>query len=120
MIKIIKDPRFISIALLAATLCLVDLSLVGCSTPQQRVAYNTIFTVEQTASAAVDGYYAAVIKGLATTNEVPQVSQAYNHLQIACTIAASTTEAGTNVLAPANINIELVQLTNLIASLMPK
>lgn len=106
-----------------ALCCLaVPLAIVttGCHTPPQRTAYNSIFSVEQTASAAVDGYYAAVIHGQARTNEVPKVSAAFNDLQAACTLAASVDRAGTNAIAPAALTTELLQLTSLIATLIAK
>lgn len=91
----------------------------SCNQNPQRTAYNSIFSVEQTAAAAVDGYYAAVIKGQARTNEVPNVSAAFNELQAACTLAASVDQAGTNAIAPAALTSELLQLTSLIATLIP-
>ncbi|MDE2101570.1 MAG: hypothetical protein KGL39_30270 [Patescibacteria group bacterium] len=91
--------------------------LSGCNTPQQRIAYNTIFTVEQSASTAVDGYYSLVIRGTVSTNSVPEVSQKFNQLQAACTLAAATTESGTNAVAPAELTTELSDLLTFISTL---
>lgn len=91
----------------------------GCNTTQQTAAFNTIFTVEQTATSTVDAYYALVIKGTIPTNSVPQVSKAFNELQAACTLAAATAENGTNALAPTQLQAELADLTSLIGSLTP-
>ena len=92
---------------------------VGCNTTQQRTAYNTIFTVEQTADTAVDGYFALVIKGTVPTNSVPIVAQRFNQLQAACTLAAAASQAGTNAIASANLTAELVDLTAFIATIEP-
>lgn len=91
--------------------------LVGCTTSQQRTGYNTIFSVEQTATTAVDGYYALVLKGVVTTNSVPMVSQKFNQLQAACTLAADTTQAGTNALASASLVQEETDLISLVNGL---
>ena len=98
----------------------VLLVVVGCTTTSQRTAYNTIATVEQTATLAVDDYYTAVIKGITTTNGVPQVSKAYNDLQAAGTLAALASQAGTNALAPASLVLEASQLGVLITTLETK
>ena len=100
---------------LLITLCVIG--LVGCTTGTQRTGYNTIFSVEQTATTAVDGYYALVIKGVVTTNSVPMVSQRFNQLQMACTLAADATQAGTNALASATLMQEESDLINLVNAL---
>lgn len=93
--------------------------IVACNITQQTTAYNTIAAVEVTATTAVNGYYALIIKGVVPTNSVPQVSRAFNDLQLACTLAAATAQAGTNALATANLTTELGDLTTLITSLIP-
>jgi hypothetical protein len=92
-------------------------AVAGCTTPQQTTAYTTIATVEQTATVAVDGYYALVLKGVVSTNNVPIVSKAFNDLQAAGMLAATTAQAGTNSLAPSNLVLEASQLGTLIQSL---
>jgi hypothetical protein len=89
----------------------------GCTTSQQTTAYTTISTVEQTATAAVDGYYKLVISGTITTNNVPTVSQAYNDLQAAGVLAAEAGEAGTNSLASSNLVQEASSLGALITNI---
>lgn len=85
---------------------------VGCVT--QRTVYNTIFSVEQTATLAVDDYFSLVVKGTLTTNSVPIVAKSFNALQAAGKLAADSAEAGTNALAPASLVIEAADLGNLI------
>jgi hypothetical protein len=105
----------ITIALALTTMLLC--SGMTCSTSSQRTAYNSIFTVEQTASTAVDGYYALVIKGVVKTNDVPAVSLRFNQFQAAATIAATTSAAGTNAIAPASLSAELADLLAFISTL---
>ena len=96
----------------------------GCSlftgTTAQRTEYNTIFSVEQTASLTVDGYYALVIKGVVPTNDVPQVSHLFSDIQAAGTLAAAGSQNGTNALAPASLTAELSSLTTLITTITTK
>jgi predicted neuraminidase len=89
----------------------------GCTTAAQRTTYNTIATVEQTATAAVDGYFSLVIKGTVTTNAVPIVAKSFNDLQAAGKLAADASEAGTNALAPASLILEATDLGNLVQTI---
>ena len=111
--------EYILPSILSAILLVLIVSL-GCSTTGQRTAYNSIFTVQQTASVAVDGYYDLVIKGIVPTNNLPQVALRYNQLRKACLVAATTAEAGTNAIAPAALTAELTSLTAFILSLESK
>lgn len=96
------------------------IALVGCGTTSpQTVAYNTIGSLEQTASAAVDGYFTAVIKGNLSTNNVPEVSGMFAQFQSDCLLAATIAQNGTNAIAPANLTIELGQITSVIATIQP-
>lgn len=95
---------------------LVSIIVVGCTTSSQRTTYNTIATVEQTATLAVDDYYKLVIKGTVSTNGVPTVSKAFNDLQVTGQLAAVTAENGTNALAPASLVLEASQLGVLITT----
>jgi hypothetical protein len=104
------------IILLELVGAIVAIALSSCTTTQQRTAYNTIFTVEQTATVAVDGYYTLVIKGTLNTNSVPIVSKSYNNIQAAGKTAADAAQAGTNALAPASLIIEVTDLGHLITT----
>ena len=70
--------------------------------------------MEQTATVAVDDYYTLVIQGKVSTNGVPTISKAYDSLQQAVQLAVTSTQAGTNALAPGNIVLEASQLGTLI------
>lgn len=110
----------LSILIGVLALGLLTATFIGCTTASQRTEYNTLFSVEQTASVALDGYYTLVAKGMVPTNDVPTVSQKFNQIQAACALAAAASEAGTNAIAPANITAELVDLTAFIATLETK
>ena len=92
-------------------------AIVGCSTTAQRTAYNTISSIDATATVAVDGYYTLVLQGKVPTNSVPAVSKAYNELKLAEQVAETASQAGTNALAPANLILEASQLGTLIQTI---
>ena len=94
--------------------CALVLVIVGCTTTSQRNVYNTIFSVEQTATLGVDDYFTLVIKGTVTTNGVPVVAKGFNDFQVAAKLATDADMAGTNGLAPASLIIEATDLGNLI------
>ena len=62
-------------------LLLLTIALIGCTTTAIKNAYNTLYSVEVTTTAAYDGYLTAVIKKEVSTNDVPKVSRAYNQFQ---------------------------------------
>lgn len=98
---------------------LIVAAFIGCATNSQRTTFNTIASVEATASAALDAYDQAVISKKITTNSVPQVSEAFNALQQAATLAAAVDQSGTNALAPSALSAELTQFVTLISTLVP-
>jgi hypothetical protein len=89
----------------------------GCNTSQQRVVYNTLYTVEHTTSTAVDAYYHLVIVGTVTTNGVPKVSAAFNHFQASFLIALDAAQFNTNAIAPDSLNTESGDIINLITTI---
>jgi hypothetical protein len=90
--------------------------VMGCNTTQQTTAYKTIGATETTAQAALDGYYTLVINGTVSTNEVTQVSLAYNQLQADAVLAASLSQDGTNALETTNLVNDLSDLDNVITT----
>ena len=94
--------------------------VAGCTSSQQRVAFNTLYSVEQTTTAAVDAYDSQVIKGSVPTNDVPRVSAAFNTFQAAFLIALDAARYNTNAIAPPNLVIEGQDVLNLITSIENK
>lgn len=93
---------------------------MGCTTTQQRTTFNTLASVEATATATVDGYFLAAAKGLADTNGIPTVSKAFNNFQSVMTLTGTLVQNNSNVLAPANVMQELSELTSTIAQFTTK
>jgi hypothetical protein len=108
--------NYLFAATCAAILAAGVLLDVGCTTSQQTTAANTIGTVSATATAAYDGYCRAIITGIASTNQLPQVSSAYNDLLASCVVAESVAQSGTNALADANLVTEVNALVSLIST----
>lgn len=106
--------KFIKLFGLTLVVYVLVLALYGCTTSQQSTAFKTIGTLEDTTTAAVDQYYAGVIKGTFTTNSMPQISKAYNDFQAAMTLAVGLVQNNTNALAPANLVQESADLINLV------
>lgn len=96
----------------------LGLSMAACNTTQQTTAYNTIASVDTAAKAAVDGYYTAAVKGLATTNNIPAIAKAYSEVEAGCVLAATTAQAGTNAVAPAELTQELQALLTLTSTVI--
>lgn len=88
--------------------------VAACNTTQQRTAYNTLYSVEATTTAAVDGYFSATIKGMAPTNGIPKVSHAYNDFQKAFAIAIDAAQFNSNALAPASLQQESADVISLV------
>lgn len=94
--------------LLAFTACLLLLVvglilLEGCTTNEQTTAYNTLYSTEQTTTAAYNGYLAAIMKGTVSTNSLPAISHDYNMFQADMSVAVLLVQNTTNALAPANL-----------------
>jgi len=74
-----------------------------CNKNPQHIAYTSLFSVEQTTTAAYDSYITGVIKGEVATNDVPKVSRAYNTFQIAMQPAISGAQFNWTNPAPQNV-----------------
>jgi len=90
------------------------MAMTGCTTTQQRTTYTTLATVEATTTATVDGYYLATIKGLASTNGIPQVSQAFNKFQAAFVLAVDIAQNNTNALASSALQQEAADVVKIV------
>ncbi len=89
--------------LLILSLCLASFPLVTgmtCSTSQQRVTYNTLYTVGQAVNSAYSAYMDQVVAGKATFNVA--VANAYNQFQVAFAIAVQSAQT-LNAPAPASL-----------------
>lgn len=104
--------KIITLTILAAALI-----VVGCTTNQQKVAFNSLATLEQTTTAAVDAYDSLVIQGKVATNGVPQVSKAYNDFQVSFVLALDAVRFNTNAVSPPSLVVESQDLVNLISTL---
>jgi hypothetical protein len=88
--------------------------IVGCTTSQQKAAVNSLYSIDQTTTAAVDAFDTLVIQGQVPTNDVPKISKAYNDYHAAFLIAVDAVQYNTNAIAPPNLVIEANDIVNLI------
>lgn len=94
--------------------------ITGCaSTNLQTNAFKTISAVDQGAKAMYGGYIVASAQGLVATNDIPKITNIYRQIETDCTLAALTSEAGTNALSTANLQSELSALAAAIAAVQP-
>lgn len=103
-----------SVITLLSLSAMVLLAVLGCNTSQQKTAYNTLFSLEQTTTAAVDAYDALVVQGKVPTNDIPKVSKAYNDFQAGMALALDAVRNNTNAVAPPNLVLESQDLVNLL------
>jgi hypothetical protein len=94
--------------------------VAGCTSTQQRVAFNTLYSVEQTTTAALNSYDTLVIKGSVPTNDVPRISAAYNTFQAAFLVALDAAQFNTNAIAPPALIVEGQDVVNLITTIQNK
>lgn len=94
------------------TLPLIALLILGCSTSQRRIAYNSLATVGLTTDTAMKGYLDLVIQGYVSTNSVPVVARDYQIFQGAFSLAVAAAQFNTNAIA----SPELIRLSNVVLS----
>ena len=108
------------IAALVLPATVITVTHTGCTASQQRVSYNTLYSVEKTASTAVDGYFDAVVAGRASADGVARVSDAFNKFQASFLLALDAVQFNTNALAPESVVIESQDLVNLVNTFYKK
>lgn len=105
---------------LALPATVITVTQTGCTAPQQRIAYNTLYSVEKTAATSVDAYFDAVVAGRASADGVPRVSAAYNRFRLSLLLALDAVQFNTNALAPEALVIESQDLVNLVSTFYRK
>jgi len=100
---------------LIISLCACSAIIIGCTTSQQTTTYKTLFSLEQTTTAAYDTYLALVVNGQIPTNGMPTIAHAYNTFHAASIVALDGVQYNTNALAPLNLLTESQDIINLIA-----
>ncbi len=88
---------------LAIPLLLAIAFIGACTTTQKKTAYNTLYSLEVSTTAAYQGYLTEVVQGKVPTNNVPKVSGAYNKFQIGIDTAATAAQFNWTNLAPAEV-----------------
>jgi NAD/NADP transhydrogenase beta subunit len=113
-----RSIKYATVALLAGVAALA-LSITACNTTQQRTVFTTLGSLESTATAGVDGYFLAAVKGLADTNGIPKVSALYNKFQVDMQAAVLLAQNNTNALATTNLVAEAGAMLSAVAQYYP-
>ena len=112
--------KITSILLAACIAGIVPVMVTGCGTTQQRIAYDTIFSIEKSVVGAYDGYVAEIIAGKVQTTGLQQVSLKFNKFQASMLIALDAVQYNTNALAPAALVVESQDVLNAIKTFQGK
>lgn len=102
---------------LKLTSILLAAILIGCTMNQQKISYNTLYSVEKVTQGAYKSYLGLAVSGKVATNDVPKVSQAYNKFQVSMVVALDSVQFNTNALAPVSLQTESIDLINMINTL---
>lgn len=112
--------KLLSLVVVSLFVCAPLAIFVGCNAPQQRIAFNSLATVQVVTVAAYDGYLDQVIGGIVPTNDMARVKNQFNSFQSAYRLALDAVEFNTNALAPASLQTLSGDLLNLITTITKK
>lgn len=77
--------------------------IVACTTTQQRVVYNSLYTLETGTTSAYDAFLDQVVAGKIAVQKVPPVAHAYNDFQAGMGIAVAAAAYNWTAVAPTNV-----------------
>ena len=84
-------------------LLVIALFIGACATSPQKAAYNTLYTLEHSTTAAYDTFIYGVVRGHFKTNDVPTVSKNYDQFQIGMRGAVELAQFDWAAIAPSNV-----------------
>jgi hypothetical protein len=83
--------------------CFAVACLAASCPNKQTIAYNTLYSVETSTTAAYDSYLTAVVKGNISTNNLHKISEDFNSFQLMMKAATLVVAGDTNAPAPPNL-----------------
>lgn len=90
--------------------------IVACTTTQQRVVYNSLYTIETGTTSAYDAFLDQVVSGKVAVQKVPPVAHAYNDFQVGMSVAIVAAQYNWVASAPTNVTAlatrVLTEITN--------
>lgn len=98
MKKLLITFKLALVLLMGATLVTVP---TACTTTQQTVTYNTLYSVEKSTTAAYDSYLTLVVQGKLAKDGVPAVSKSFDRFQFGMQVAVSAAQFNWSAPAPA-------------------
>ena len=87
----------------------------ACTTSQQRISYNSLYSVGKSVDVAYRSYLDLVLAGKVKTNSVPAISKQYNEFQQAFGAAVVVLTLNTNAPASTAITAQASELIGNIA-----
>lgn len=107
--------RIINSIMLGTMLALAPVVLTpSCATSQERVTYNTLYSLEKTATAAYDTYLELLIEDKVDKSKAREVSRVYNQFQVGMQAAVDVARYDWNSVAPDSLAVLLNQLLDAI------
>lgn len=92
---------FLALLLLALPFAPMGWTGMTCTSSQQKVTYNTLYSVGLAVNSAYAAYNDKVVAGTATFN--PSVGKVYNDFQSAYGVAVTAASLNTAAVAPQNV-----------------
>ena len=92
---------FLAVLLLCIPIAPIGTTGASCKPTQQRITYNTLYSVGSAVNSAYAAYNDAVVQNKATFNA--SVAKAYNDFQAAFAVAVQAAQLNVNAVAPQNV-----------------
>lgn len=92
---------FFALLLLCIPIAPIGTTGMSCKPTQQRITYNTLYSVGSAVNSAYAAYNDAVVQGKAIFS--PNVAKAYNDFQAAFAVAVQAAQLNPQAIAPQNI-----------------
>lgn len=85
------------------SLIVLSVIIIGCSSTQRRIAYNTLYSVHVATDGTFNGYMNEVVNDRLPTNNLPKIAHHYAQFQAGWNSALYIARFNTNALAPENV-----------------
>lgn len=105
----------IGLALALATGPAVLISTSGCQS-QQRIVFNTLYTIGHSVDSAYKGFNDAIIAGKVSASDMVKVAKLYTKYQTEFNLAVDAAQGNLNILAPTAVTQAASDLTTAIST----
>ena len=104
------------ITILVASLLITTVPVIttGCKAPVQKIAYNTMYSLQQSVVGSYDAYIALVVAGKLPSTNLADVSKKFNKFQTSYLRALDVVQYDMQAFAPAELVAEAGDVVNTI------